>query len=360
MRPVTFDLDVLRSFVAGVDLGSFGRAADRLGRSTSAISAQMKKLEEQAGVPLLRKAGRGLALTEAGETMLAYGRRLLELNDQAARAVQGGELSGRVRLGMQEDFGEMVLPQVLGQFARAHPKVRIEARVARNAELLERLAVGQLDLVLAWDYDARVPHAERLLDLPMRWIGPAQPTHAASSHGTDTGSGSGTGSGTGTGTGDGNGNGHRDRNGNRDGDGDVPLVAFEAPCLFRTCATDALDRAGLHWLPAFTSPSLAGLWAAVSAGLGLAVRTPLGLPAGVRALAPGEQGLPALPSIALSLYLAQAQPDPVTAALGDIVRRCIQDSAAAWAAPAVSSSPSSPTASPSSSPFKPPRAKVHP
>ncbi|MCS3506477.1 LysR substrate-binding domain-containing protein [Achromobacter sp. JUb104] len=354
MRPVTFDLDVLRSFVAGVDLGSFGRAADRLGRSTSAISAQMKKLEEQAGVPLLRKAGRGLALTEAGETMLAYGRRLLELNDQAARAVQGGELSGRVRLGMQEDFGEMVLPQVLGQFARAHPKVRIEARVARNAELLERLAVGQLDLVLAWDHDARVPHAERLLDLPMRWIGPAQPTHAASRHGADIG--------TGTGTGDGNG--HRDRIGSRDGDGDVPLVAFEAPCLFRTCATDALDRAGLHWLPAFTSPSLAGLWAAVSAGLGLAVRTPLGLPASVRALAPGEQGLPALPSIALSLYRAQAQPDSVTVALGDIVRRCIQDSAAAWAAPAASSSPSSPTASPtaspSPSPFKAPRAKVQP
>lgn len=352
MRPVTFDLDVLRSFVAGVDLGSFGRAADRLGRSTSAISAQMKKLEEQAGVPLLRKAGRGLALTEAGETMLAYGRRLLELNDQAARAVQGGELSGRVRLGMQEDFGEMVLPQVLGQFARAHPKVRIEARVARNAELLERLAVGQLDLVLAWDHDARVPHAERLLDLPMRWIGPAQPTHAASRHGADIG----TGTGTGSGSGDGNGNGHRDRIGNRD----VPLVAFEAPCLFRTCATDALDRAGLHWLPAFTSPSLAGLWAAVSAGLGLAVRTPLGLPASVRALAPGEQGLPALPSIALSLYRAQAQPDSVTAALGDIVRRCIQDSAAAWAAPAATSSPSSPTASPSSSPFKAPRAKVQP
>lgn len=354
MRPVTFDLDVLRSFVAGVDLGSFGRAADRLGRSTSAISAQMKKLEEQAGVPLLRKAGRGLALTEAGETMLAYGRRLLELNDQAARAVQGGELSGRVRLGMQEDFGEMVLPQVLGQFARAHPKVRIEARVARNAELLERLAVGQLDLVLAWDHDARVPHAERLLDLPMRWIGPAQPTHAASRHGADIG----------TGTGDGNGNGHRDRIGNRNRDGDVPLVAFEAPCLFRTCATDTLDRAGLHWLPAFTSPSLAGLWAAVSAGLGLAVRTPLGLPAGVRALAPGEQGLPALPSIALSLYRAQAQPDSVTAVLGNIVRRCIQDSAAAWAAPAASSSPSSPTASPtaspSPSPFKAPRAKVQP
>jgi DNA-binding transcriptional LysR family regulator len=292
MRQVTFDLDVLRSFVAGVDLGSFGRAADRLGRSTSAVSAQLKKLEEQAGVPLLRKEGRGLALTEAGETMLAYARRLLALNDQASRAVRGAELEGRVRLGLQEDFGETLLPQVLGQFARAHPKVRIEARVARNADLLERIALAQLDLALAWDHDARLPHAERLLELPMCWIGPAAP---AASVFTD--------------------------------DGDVPLVAFEAPCLFRDCATEALDRANLSWRAAFTSPSLAGLWAAAAAGLGVAVRTPLGLPATVRTLAPGEQGLPALPSISLSLYQAQAQPDPVAAALGDIVRQCIHDSA---------------------------------
>ncbi|CAB3688994.1 LysR family transcriptional regulator [Achromobacter marplatensis] len=292
MRQVTFDLDVLRSFVAGVDLGSFGRAADRLGRSTSAVSAQLKKLEEQAGVPLLRKEGRGLALTEAGETMLAYARRLLALNDQASRAVRGAELEGRVRLGLQEDFGETLLPQVLGQFARAHPKVRIEARVARNADLLERIALAQLDLALAWDHDARLPHAERLLELPMCWIGPAAP---AASVFTD--------------------------------DGDVPLVAFEAPCLFRDCATEALDRANLSWRAAFTSPSLAGLWAAATAGLGVAVRTPLGLPATVRTLAPGEQGLPALPSISLSLYQAQAQPDPVAAALGDIVRQCILDSA---------------------------------
>lgn len=292
MRTVTFDLDVLRSFVAGVDLGSFGRAADRLGRSTSAVSAQLKKLEEQAGVPLLRKEGRGLALTEAGETMLAYARRLLALNDQASRAVRGAELQGRVRLGLQEDFGEMLLPQVLGQFARAHPKVRIEARVGRNADLLERVALGQLDLALAWDHDARMPHGQRLLELPMCWIGPASPA-ASLFH----------------------------------DDGDLPLVAFEAPCLFRDGATQALDRADQPWMAAFTSPSLAGLWAAVTAGLGLAVRTPLGLPPTVRALPPGEHGLPALPSIALSLYWAQAQPDPVAAALGDIVRQCIHDSA---------------------------------
>lgn len=302
MRPVTFDLDILRSFVAGVDLGSFGRAADRLGRSTSAVSAQLKKLEEQAGVPLLRKDGRGLALTDAGETMLAYARRLLDLNDQASRAVRGAELQGTVRLGLQEDFGEMLLPRVLGRFARTHPKVRIEARVARNSDLLERIALGQLDLALAWDHDARLPQAQRLAELPMCWIGPAQPAPVP------------------------------------DSDGVLPLAAFEPPCLFRSCATDALDRAGIPWLAAFTSPSLAGLWAAVSAGLGLTVRTPLGLPATVRALKPGEHGLPDLPSISLSLYRTQAEPDPVCAALDEILVQCVNDSVAAMSAARTQSS----------------------
>src|SRR6201991_4628734 len=137
MRKIIFDLDVLRSFVTGMDLGSFARAADRLGRSTSAVSAQLKKLEEQAGRPIFRKAGRGLALTEAGETMLAYARRLLALNDEAAAAVHGADLEGWVRLGLSEDFGEALLPAVLGRFARAHPRVRIEARIARSFDLLD-------------------------------------------------------------------------------------------------------------------------------------------------------------------------------------------------------------------------------
>src|ERR1700722_2903352 len=115
MQRVTFDLDVMRSFVAGIELGSFAKAAERLARATSAVSAQLKKLEDQAGTPLLRKSGRGMALTEAGETMLGYARRLLELNDEAASAVRGIQLEGRVRLGLQEDFGESVLPEVLGR-----------------------------------------------------------------------------------------------------------------------------------------------------------------------------------------------------------------------------------------------------
>ena len=221
MRRVNFDLDVLRSFALGVELGSFAKAADRLGRSTSAVSAQLKKLEEQAGTALLRRQGRGMVLTEPGETMLAYARRLLELNDEAAAALQGGALEGWIRLGLQEDFGEALLPDVLGRFARAHPKVRIEARIARNAELLDRVAGGRLDLALAWDAGAPTltPHAERLGEIPMRWIGPAQ----------------------------------GELDWSPEGDEPLPLVSLDAPCLMRTAATTALDRAGIAWRIAFTS-----------------------------------------------------------------------------------------------------------
>ena len=131
MGRITFDLEDLRSFVTGVELGSFAKAAERLGRSTSAVSAHLKKLEQQVGAQILRKAGRGMVMTETGETLLGYARRLLELNDEAAAAVRGLDLQGTVRLGLQEDFGETCLPQVLGSFARANPTVRIEARIAR-------------------------------------------------------------------------------------------------------------------------------------------------------------------------------------------------------------------------------------
>jgi DNA-binding transcriptional LysR family regulator len=98
MGRVTFDLDVLQSFSTGIALGSYARAADRLGRSTSAVSAQLKKLESQAGTALFRKAGRGLELTDAGETMLAYAHRLLELNEEAAAAMRTRDLQGSVIL----------------------------------------------------------------------------------------------------------------------------------------------------------------------------------------------------------------------------------------------------------------------
>jgi DNA-binding transcriptional LysR family regulator len=285
MRPLSFDPEALRSFVQGVELGSFASAAARLDRSTSAVSAQLKKLERQAGRPLLRRAGRGMALTATGEVMLAYARRLLELNDEAATALRGVPLQGRVRLGMQEDFGETLLPAVLGRFARVHPKLRIEARIARNVELLEGVAKGRLDLALAWDTDASQPHAERVMRLPMRWIGPVEAMPS------------------------------RPR---RDG-GPLPLAVLDAPCLVRSVTLDALDRAGIPWRIAFTSASLAGIWAAVNAGLGVSVRTPLGLPGELCAWTAKETGLPALPSLGLALLRGGEESPPAVDELARII-----------------------------------------
>jgi DNA-binding transcriptional LysR family regulator len=276
MSQTTFDLAVLRSFVAGMDLGSFAKAADRVGRSTSAVSAQIRKLEEQAGTPLFRKSGRGLALTDAGEVMLNYARRLVELNDEAAVAVRGVDLEGWIRLGLQEDFGEVVLPDVLGRFARAHPKVRIEARVARNTELLERIDSGQLDLALVWGAagiadEARASMLPKPIASPqMRWIVSSAVPWSF------------------------------------DADEPLPLIAFDRPCLFHSAAAAALDRAGIRWRVAFTSPSLSGLWAAAAAGLGVTVRTSYGLPSTVRALDADDLALPALPSIPLALHRASS------------------------------------------------------
>ncbi len=290
MRKIVFDLDVLRSFVTGIELGSYARAADRLGRSTSAISAQLKKLEEQAGTPIFRKAGRGLALTEAGETMLGYARRLLDLNDEAATALHGTELEGWVRLGLQEDFGETLLPEVLGRFARAHPKVRIEARVVRNVELVERVTSGKLDLALAWSDGFRTAHCDRVAEVPLCWVGPAS---GAMLWHADCGE-------------------------------SMPLASLEAPCLLRDIATKTLDRAGIGWRISFVSPSLGGLWAATAAGLGLALRTPLGLPPKVRQLAPGEAGLPALPKLDLVLHRAEAEASPATERLASIILQAVR------------------------------------
>ncbi|KVC92636.1 LysR family transcriptional regulator [Burkholderia ubonensis] len=309
-----FDIAALRSLVAGMDLGSFAKAADRVARSSSAVSAQIRKLEEQAGTPLFVKSGRGLALTDAGDAMLRYARRMVELNDEAAAAVRGVSLDGWVRIGLQEDFGEAILPGVLGRFARAHPKVRIEARVAHNAELLERLDANQLDLALVWGDPASAAFvartgidSEEIARVPMRWIGAAGSGAAGSATAGD---------------------GDVGEPSVRLRDEPLPLVVFDRPCRFFGAATDALDRAGVPWRVAFTTPSLAGLWAAASAGLGLTVRSHYGLPASVRLLDAAPLGLPELPSVPLMLLRRASSATPTVDRLARIMTQAVSGASA--------------------------------
>ncbi|WP_296714856.1 LysR substrate-binding domain-containing protein [Rhodoblastus sp.] len=287
MSLVNLDMDVLRTFVAGVDLGSFAKAAERVGRSPSAISMQLRKLEEQVGQPLVRKDGRSLALTEAGESLLSYARRLLDLNDEALMAARSSAVSGSVRLGLPPDFAETWLPGVLARFARVHPDVHVEARVDRNATLLAGLATGALDIALLWGGSEQDRRGEKLADLQMSWIGPASGFV-------------------------------------RDPAAALPLVAFDLPCVFRQAGVAALDAVGVSWRVAFSSPGLSGLWAAVSAGLGVTPRTAQGLPVGVKPLDAKAAGLPELPQIGLFLRMADSQPSPAASLLKVILRETLK------------------------------------
>ncbi|HEX7919629.1 MAG TPA: LysR substrate-binding domain-containing protein [Bradyrhizobium sp.] len=289
MGHVNLDMDVLRTLITAYRLGNFSRAAAKIGRSQSAVSQQIRKLEEQIGQPLFVKQGRGLALTEAGELILTYAHRILDLNDEAVEALRNRALEGVVRFGLPADFAEVWLPAALAYFKQAYPAVRIEAVVDRNRLLLQQLDGGDLDLVLALDNDTR-GDAQPVATLPVVWIGSA--SAGPSWHQGES----------------------------------VPLAVYEAPCFFRQRAIAALDRAGIAWRIAFSSPSLPGLWAAVEAGLGVTLRTAVALPDQLRAL-PAGAGLPPVPASSLKACLHDAGRtlEPAVVRLRSIIRTTLQD-----------------------------------
>ncbi|MDQ0323655.1 DNA-binding transcriptional LysR family regulator [Pararhizobium capsulatum DSM 1112] len=285
--PVNIDMDVLRTFVTGVNLGSFAKAADRLGRSPSAISLQLRKLEGQAGQTLFQKQGRGLALTEAGDILFGYAKRILELNDEARSAMTGlSAMQGWIRIGLPQDFAETWFPALLGRFARAHPKVRVEARVDRGSDLAQGVARGDLDLALTWGRMGNV-QAEIISTRHVVWIGL--------------------------------------EGFKRDEGEPLPLIAFDSPCAFRSAALQALDHDEIEWRHAFASPSLGGLWAAVTAGLGVTLRTAEGVPSHLCVLDPAISGLPALGRIELALHRSDVEQSPAVAKFQALLIEAIAD-----------------------------------
>ncbi|WP_320721168.1 LysR substrate-binding domain-containing protein [Enterobacter sp. 296B2] len=277
------DLDALRSFVEGIQSTSFAVAADRLCRSTSAVSAQLKKLEQQCGVALTVKQGRTLALTPEGEILLSYARRMLALNDEALRAIKGEQLQGEVRLGMQEDFGESVMPQVLGDFNRQHPELRLTARVERNQPLLRGVEANELDLAMVWQEGRE---GDYVRSEPLVWICRSrEDVEALLQRGEP-----------------------------------LPLVMFDAPCLLRSRAIAALDSAGIPWRIAFTSHSLSGLWAGVSAGLGITLRTGIGLP---ETLQIDNRLLPYAGELGIALHQGSASADAAITSMKALILRTL-------------------------------------
>lgn len=264
MNPLNFDMDALRTMVVGVDLGGFAHAAVRLNRSASAVSMQLRKLETQSGQRLFKRNGRGLILTEAGDVLLQYARRVLALNDEMGLALGAVHRGGTVRVGMSQDFTDAVLPSLLTRYAKARPATHVEVKAGRNFALAEEVANGRLDMALAFAVGGKGGD-NRIATVPGRWVGRSRRTQV------------------------------------RDPDGVVPLAVFDGPCLFRDMAIDTLARAAIPWRLAMTTPSLAGLWCGVRAGLGITVRTPLAIPTGLSAV-PANTELPTLGPIDVVLY----------------------------------------------------------
>jgi DNA-binding transcriptional LysR family regulator len=260
--PLTLDLDALRSFVTGIECGSFAQAANRLCRSTSAVSAQLKKLEQQCGAELVVRNGRHLALTHNGEIIMGYARRLLALNDEALLTLNGKLMQGEIRIGMQEDFGESLMPGILGEFKRHHPAMRILARVDRNRGLLNAINASELDMALLWQPEQVQRTGKLVGHCQLEWI-----THPNLDISTLLAQGM-----------------------------PLPLVMLESPCLMRSRAIECLDRANIAWQVVFVSQSLSGIWAALQAGLGITVRTRIGMPDTLRVAgsilpSPGNLGI---------------------------------------------------------------------
>ena len=262
----TFDIDALRAVVAGTDLGSFARAAIQLGRSQSAISMQLKKLEQQAGTQLFVRKGRGLVPTEAGEAFVTYARRIVALNDEAALALGSTTTTAAVRLGLPQDFFDDVMPATLKAFAGAHENVHVEVRAGENHNLAEEVRSGRLDVAIAFFKSGANDEGEVLCDLPMQWLACEAFLGALA-------------------------------------ESPVPLVLFNHPCLFRQAALAALEQGETRWRAALTTPSLPGIWAALRTGLGVAVRTDHGRPDDIACVGRSLK-LPALPPIEVRLLMA--------------------------------------------------------
>ena len=226
-------LDLLRSFISVVDAGGFTRAGERVHRTQSTVSQQIRRLEETFGRPLLNREGKRVSVTKEGERLLSYARRLLTLADEARDVVARPESDGVVRLGIPEDFAAYRLTKLLSTFARSRPGLRLDVRCNPSADLQRDLERNELDLALV-KCDRR--ESGSVWAWPERLVWVTSESHPVALH--------------------------RDP---------VPLAAFPQGCLYRNRAIHALEAVGRTWRVAYTSPNLSGIQAAVSVGLGVSI-----------------------------------------------------------------------------------------
>jgi len=279
--PVNLPTELLRSFAAIVDSGSMLKATERVFVTQSALSLQMKRLEDTVQSPLFHRDGRRLVLTPAGELLLAYTRDMLTLNDKAVSALSGDALAGPARVGTVQDFAETLLSGVLSRFAHRHPETQLQVRVGGSAELLDLLATDRLDVVLCMgpnDDPAAIETA------PMRWLG--DPTLADQEI--------------------------------------LPLAVLERPCRFRDAALAALDEAGRPYRIVLETPSLSVLRAALDADLAITCRTRIFSDREIDIEGPGAPPLPPLPQVAYTRHIGR-DPHPTVERLSAMMEGAVRD-----------------------------------
>lgn len=267
------DLSLLRAFATVADERSFTRAADRVHRSQSAVSLQIRRLEERLGRRLFERSSRNVRLTPQGQSFLVSARQLLRLHDElaaGARQPQEDALGGLIRLGTPEDFATLHLPRVLASFARSHPRVALEVECDFTLNLLRGFRRGRFDLVLV----KRQPRSREYGE--GRGVWREALSWAAASRFSAL----------------------RDEV--------VPLVLSPEPCVYRRRALEALTKAGVRHRVAYTSPSLAGAQAAVRAGLGVTVLPRQVVPRGLRLLG-RDAGFPPLQNAEIALLTRRSR-----------------------------------------------------
>ena len=268
------DLDQLQTFISIADTASFTRAAEEVHRTQSAVSMQMRRLEERIGKPLFEKDGRTNRLTEEGDRLLSYARRLLFLNRETLAAFDDRRLEGTIRIGTPDDYADRFLPEIMARFARSNPHVELTVVCEPTPGLVEHIKRGNLDLALVTHNDAR-GQSEVVRREPLLWV-------TSANHATH--------------------------------EQDVLPMAFGRPnCIWRRAACDLLDQMGRDYRILFTSFSATVITAAVLSGLAISVLPECALRPGMRVLGEAD-GFGTLPDCRIGIMRGQtSRPEIVDA-----------------------------------------------
>lgn len=274
------DMDLLRALVAIADSGSFSAAGLQLGRSQSAISLQVKRLEDLVGQTLLdRINGRVVGPTEEGRLLIDYGRRILRLNDEAYSCFAQPGLAGRLRVGVPEELMEGVFPDVMAAFARACPRVELHLRCDISVRLAAALDAGELDLAVTKRVGEKAAAGARVLrrEALVWFVGDSSDAHRRRP---------------------------------------LPLAVFHEGCVFRVAALAALAKAEIAAQPIFVGNSFTGIRHAVAAGMAV---TPLPRSMACAGLVQVKSGLPKLPTTELVAHFAPGEASAAAKRLVDLL-----------------------------------------